>query len=47
MSGYTMVEEDLWGLIAALGVKTKVTEDEVKFDYCPYCGSMVEDGEHE
>ena len=37
MSGYAMVEEDLWGLIAALGAKTKVTEDEVKFEYCPYC----------
>ena len=37
MSGYVMNEDDLWGLISALGAKTKVHGDEVQFEYCPYC----------
>lgn len=37
MSGYVMNEDDLWGFIASMGVKTKVSGDEVKFEYCPYC----------
>lgn len=37
MSGYTMNEDDLWGLISANGINTKVSGDEVKFEYCPYC----------
>lgn len=37
MSKYVMDEEDLWGLIAQLGVKTKTHGDEIQFEYCPYC----------
>lgn len=37
MSSYAMNEDDLWGLVAALGAKTKVHGDEVQFEYCPYC----------
>lgn len=37
MSGYVMNEDDLWGFISAMGVKTKVHGDEVQFEYCPYC----------
>ena len=37
MSRYVMNEDDLWGLVSALGVKTKVHADEVQFEYCPYC----------
>ena len=37
MSGYVMNEDDLWGFITALNVKTKVHGDEVQFEYCPYC----------
>ena len=37
MSGYVMNEDDLWGLVASLGVKTKIHGDEVQFEYCPYC----------
>lgn len=37
MSNYVMNEDDLWGLVAQLGVKTKVHSEEVQFEYCPYC----------
>ena len=37
MSRYVMNEDDLWGLISALGAKTRVHGDEVQFEYCPYC----------
>jgi len=37
MSSYVMNEDDLWGLITALGVKTKTHGEEVQFEYCPYC----------
>ena len=37
MSGYVMNEDDLWGLVSALGVKTRVHGEEVQFEFCPYC----------
>ena len=37
MSGYIMNEDDLWGFISSMGVKTRVHGDEVQFEYCPYC----------
>lgn len=37
MSRYVMNEDDLWGFISAMGVKTKVHADEIEFEYCPYC----------
>jgi len=37
VSKYNMREEDLWGLVAQLGIKTRVHGDEVQFEYCPYC----------
>ena len=44
MSGYVMNEDDLWGLVAALGAKTKAHGDEVQFEYCPYChGGLKKD----
>lgn len=37
MSGYVMNEDDLWGFVSSLGIKTKVHGEEVQFEYCPYC----------
>lgn len=32
-----MNEDDLWGFISVMGVKTRVHGEEVQFEYCPYC----------
>ena len=37
MSGYVMNEDDLWGLISAIGAKTRIRGEEIQFEYCPYC----------
>lgn len=37
MSGHVMTEDELWGLVSALGIKTRVRGEEIQFEYCPYC----------
>ena len=36
---YEMKEEDVQGLIDYLAIETKQERNEIKFRYCPYCGS--------